>query len=76
MAEARGGRPTRVKGTGKKSDTGVLRIDFAEPNADLEEIGWDEFFDKFDRSKLALVYQEETAAGDESRFAKLVRREE
>ena len=41
----------------------------------LEEIPWDEWFDKFDANRLALVYQEETKEGRESRFAKLVSRD-
>ncbi|HEX2044261.1 MAG TPA: hypothetical protein VHF23_01390 [Gaiellaceae bacterium] len=75
-AEERGGRPAAVTGTGGADDPGVLRIDFPGRGDDesLEEISWDEFFEKFEENDLALVYQEETAGGDESRFAKLVRR--
>ena len=43
-AEARGGHPTDVKGTGGKSDAGILRLDFAPPEKKLEEISWDAFF--------------------------------
>lgn len=74
-AESRGGRPASVKGTGDKDEAGILRIDFAEDDARLENITWDEFFEKFEDAKLALLYQEQTAKGDESHFAKLVRRE-
>ena len=35
----------------------------------------DEFFEKFDESNLALLYQEETASGQRSNFNKLVGRE-
>jgi len=73
-AEERGGRPARVKGTGAKDDPGMLRLDFGERDPSLEEISWDEFFEKFDESELAFLYQEETKAGDESRFSKLVER--
>jgi hypothetical protein len=41
----------------------------------LQEITWDEFFEKFDERNLALVYQEETADGERSNFNKLVSRE-
>ncbi|MBV8937003.1 MAG: hypothetical protein JO095_14515, partial [Alphaproteobacteria bacterium] len=41
----------------------------------LEEISWEEFFEKFDESELALLYQEETARGQRSNFNKLVGRE-
>ena len=60
-AEARGGRPAVVKSTlGKGDDTGILRIDFSgcSGSGSLEEISWEEFFEKFDCEKLALVYQE------------------
>lgn len=38
-------------------------------------MGWDEWFEKFDEGKLALVIQEKTADGEESNFTKLVKRE-
>jgi anaerobic selenocysteine-containing dehydrogenase len=77
-AEARGGRPAVVKSTrGKGDDTGILRIDFPgySGSGSLEEISWEEFFEKFDREKLALVYQETTARGQKSNFNKIVSRE-
>ena len=75
-AEARGGRPAAVRGTGGGDDPGILRIDFegTEPEG-LERIEWDEFFDKFEESKLAFLYQEETEGGETSRFFKFVRRD-
>ena len=73
-AEERGGRPARVKATAGKDDSGMLRLDFGERDPSLEEISWDEFFEKFDESELAFLYQEETSSGDESRFSKLVER--
>ena len=75
--EARNGKPARVRSTGEVDDAGVLRIDFPENNDDeeqLEEITWDEFFEKFDEKRLAFVYQDRTAAGEPSRFNKLVSR--
>ena len=75
-AEERGGRPASVSGSGDGDEPGVLRIDFEDGNEDrLDEISWDDFFEKFEESKLALLYQEETAGGDQSRFAKFVRRD-
>jgi hypothetical protein len=41
----------------------------------LEEISWEESFEKFDREKLALVYQESTARGQKSNFNKIFSRE-
>jgi hypothetical protein len=71
-AEARGGRPARVKGT---DPGGVLRIDFGEPEDTLEEISWDEFFRVFDDRGLAFLHQDRTEDGDMSRFSKLVSRD-
>ena len=45
---------------------------YAEDN--LEEISWEDFFKKFDESNLALLHQEETKDGKESRFFKLIDR--
>jgi hypothetical protein len=78
-AEERGGRPAVVRSTQGKGGTGIIRLEFpGAPNADddaLEEISWDEFFEKFDDAKLALLYQEKTAQGQKSNFNKLVGRE-
>jgi hypothetical protein len=72
-AEARGGRPAVVRGTE------ILRLEFPKaPNADdddLEEITWDQFFEKFDEADLALLHQEKTADGKKSNFNKLIGRE-
>jgi hypothetical protein len=75
-AEKRGGHPATVKATGKGGSPGVLRLDF-EPEMEegLEEISWDEFFKKFDREKLALLYQDKTDDGKISRFHKFVDRD-
>ena len=56
---------------------GILRIDFPgySGSGSLEEISWEEFFEKFDREKLALVYQDTTARGQKSNFNKIVSRE-
>ncbi len=77
-AEERGGRPVAVKGTGGKGDIGMIRIDFPGYSGaeSLQPISWDEWFQKFEESNLALVYQEKTAAGQKSNFNKLVSREE
>ena len=74
--EEHGGRPARVRGTGN-GDAGVLRIDFPGGAGEeaLEPISWDEWFRTFDEQRLALVYQERKADGEDSTFAKLVRRE-
>jgi hypothetical protein len=82
-AEERGGRPARVRDTGDESGgkgkkgkggPGILRLDFGEPDEGLEEISWDEFFEAFEENELALLHQDKTADGKQSRFNKLVHR--
>lgn len=75
--EERGGHPARVRRTGDDDDVGIIRIDFPgySGESSLEEITWEEFFEKFEESNLAFLYQEETKDGQESRFNKLVSRD-
>lgn len=77
-AEKRGGKPATVGGTQHKGeDAGLLRIDFpgGAGNPPLEQITWEQFFEKFDEANLAMVYQEEKADGEQSTFCKFVSRE-
>lgn len=78
-AEERGGKPAVVRSTHRKDDPGILRLEFpGAPNAHdeaLEQISWDEWFEKFDAAELALLYEDKTAAGKTSNFNKLVKRE-
>ncbi len=77
-AEERGGTPSQVKGTQRRGkDAGLLRIDFPGYSGagKLEPISWDEFFEKFEESGLALVYQEKTSNGERSNFNELVSRQ-
>jgi hypothetical protein len=69
-ADRHGARPAHVKGTGGAGDPGIIRLDFdeAEPDAGLENITWEEWFDKFEENGLALLHS------DETRFNKLVKR--
>ena len=75
-AESRGAVPAEVRGTERNGDTGILRFEFKHaPNRNdskLQEIPWEEFFEKFDENDLELVYQEKTADGAKSNFNKLV----
>ncbi len=73
--EERGGSPATVIGTGKEGEAGLLRIDFPGYSGEgkLQHISWDEFFQKFEESKLAFLYQDEIH-GKTSRFNKLVSR--
>jgi hypothetical protein len=70
--EARKGRPSTV--AGKDGKNGILRIDFREKDEDLTEIQWEDFFRIFEESKLAFLFQEETASGEKSRFNKFIER--
>ncbi len=74
--EERGGKPATVKGTAKRGEAGLLRIDFPGYSGEdtLEHISWEDFFDKFEQSKLAFLYQEDVH-GKVSRFNKLITRE-
>lgn len=71
----RDGRPAEVIGTGK-GGTGLLRVDFPGFGREgtLQEISWDDFFNKFEEKKLAFLYQDQTASGKTSRFFKFIRR--
>lgn len=70
--EARKGRPSTV--ASKDGKNGILRIDFREKDEDLTEIQWEDFFRIFEESKLAFLFQEETASGEKSRFNKFIER--
>ena len=75
-AEARSGRPA-VVGRTVKNGSGVLRIDFPGYSGEqtLKEISWEQFFEIFEKSNLAFIYQDKTASGKVSRFGKFVERE-
>ncbi len=70
-AESRDGHPAMVETGGKG---GILRIDFGEPEENLEPIDWDTFFRIFEDNKLAFLYQDEVKGGGTSRFNKFVER--
>lgn len=76
-AEERNGQPAAVKETHTEDDPGLLRIKFQEESEDsLEDISWDEFFEKFEEKNLAFLYQDKTKDGGESRFFKFVPRDQ
>ena len=75
--EERGGTPSRVKRTGGGEDPGILRIDFPGYSGgdSLEEISWEEWFEKFEENGLAFLHRD--IQGDDGgldRFNKLVSR--
>jgi hypothetical protein len=73
-AEERGGTPATVKKTKGDGEPGILRLDFEPRDEALEPIGWDEFFEKFDKEGLAFLHQDRTEDGKLSRFHKFVNR--
>lgn len=72
-AEKHGGKPAAVDRTHHDGDVGIIRIMFPKnkqsEHDSLVEISWEEFFQQFDESELALVYEEQ------SLFSKLVGRD-
>jgi hypothetical protein len=76
-AEERGAKPAAVQSTASDEDPGIIRLDFPGYSGagSLEEIEWDEWFEKFDENNLALIVQEQTANGQKSNFNKLANRE-
>ena len=77
-AEERGAVPAKVKGTGGPDDVGILRLHFPEFSDDyekLEEISWDEFFEEFDKKRLALLVEDRMPDGRRSNFNKIISRQ-
>jgi hypothetical protein len=76
-AESRGAKPSCVRGTGGGDDTGMIRLDFPGYSGEesLQPIDWDQWFEAFDENGLALLYQQNTAGGQQSNFNKLVSRD-
>jgi hypothetical protein len=74
-AESRGGHPATVTRSERGHEAGVLRLDFDPPDAALEKISWEDFFEKFEDADLAFLYQEKTDGGKPSRFHKFVSRD-
>jgi hypothetical protein len=68
-----GGQPAHVPGT-ERPGAGVIHLQFPDSQGatDLEPIGWDHFFEKFDEKGLALVYEEATSDGHVSRFNRII----
>jgi hypothetical protein len=60
-AEERDARPSAVQRTHTDDSVGIIRLDFPGYSGEnsLEEIEWDEWFDKFDDNNLALIVQDE-----------------
>src|SRR5690606_7480072 len=76
-AEARGGRPMAVRDEGEEGRE-PIRLAFpgasAEDAEGLAPVSWGGWFERFDRHGLALLIEETTSMGQQSRFNKLVSR--
>jgi hypothetical protein len=73
-AEARDAVPATVEGTEHGDHLGVLRFDFGgddEGSTRLRHVGWDEWFDTFERRNLNFIYQEHRTDGAQSNFFRL-----
>jgi hypothetical protein len=75
--EEHDGTPASVRGTESGDEAGVLRIDFpgGAGEDDLEHISWDQWFEKFEDARLAFLYQQQKASGEDSTFFTLVARD-
>jgi len=75
-AEVRGAVPAEVASTESSRGPGILRFMFPKApkrkDAELREISWEDFFQKFKENNLEMVYQDKTAAGRTSNFNKLI----
>ena len=65
--EEGGGQP------GKMAETELLTVYFGQPESDIAPLEWEEFFEIFDRSNLAFMY-EDRSAGDTSSFFEFIDR--
>lgn len=72
-AEVKGGKPAAVKRTHDGDSIGIIRIMFPDATYSehdaLTEIFWEEFFERLDSAKLALLYEED------SLFSKIIGRD-
>jgi hypothetical protein len=70
-------QPACVRRTRGGKDIGMIHLDVPGYSGEgsLEEVSWNEWFQKFDQSNLALLVQEQTAHGQKSNFNKLVSRD-
>lgn len=70
--------PATVRGTMDDGGPGVLTLDvvgYGAGEEELEHIEWDVWFEKFEDSQLAFLYQQEKTSGEDSTFFKLVDRD-
>jgi hypothetical protein len=70
------GRPAMVIGPGTQMGGGAVNIFFPDhgKNDQLEEITWNEFFDRFEENDLEFLYKDEATSDGESRYFKIIER--
>lgn len=64
------GRPATISDRGGSSRAVKIFFPDQHVHEPLEEISWDEFFNKFEENDLAFIYQD----GEDSRFFKIIER--
>jgi hypothetical protein len=76
-AESRHGRPVACTARHRRPEAGTLRIEFADRQVpeSFRELSWVDFFEAFDRSRQAFLYEDAVEDGIESRFYRFVRRD-
>lgn len=71
-ARLRKALPSVVGDTEERDEVGVLRIDLPGYGGKrLKKVGWDKWFNMFDKRKLVFLYQERKKDGSKSTFCKL-----
>jgi hypothetical protein len=71
-AAARNAVPATVEGTDHDGHLGVLRLNFPGYSGDrLTEVGWDDWFEAFDKRRLNFIFQERQSGGKRSNFFQL-----
>lgn len=63
--EEHGGQPATLKEASENGEesSDMLHIAFGPLTPDMEEMGWDEFFERFENENLALEYDDEETEG-------------
>lgn len=65
LVEEHGGMPATLKGTSENGEesSDMLHIAFGPLGPDMEEVSWEEFFERFENENLALEYDDEAVYG-------------
>ena len=68
--EEHNGMPVTLKEASENGEesTDMLHVAFGTLSSDMEEMGWDEFFERFENENLALEYDDEAEEGETPSF--------